>query len=78
MNRFPANEIISLVGAAPRYDLAESVGPDVALASGVPTASTRIIIMRASAPAPTPRTSMVRIRASPCCDGPAARGVHIQ
>lgn len=31
MNRFPANEIISLVGAAPRYDLAESVGPDLAL-----------------------------------------------
>jgi aspartate/methionine/tyrosine aminotransferase len=32
MRRFPASEIISLVGAAPRYDLAESVGPDVALA----------------------------------------------
>jgi aspartate/methionine/tyrosine aminotransferase len=32
MQRFPANEIISLMGTAPRYDLAESVGPDVALA----------------------------------------------
>jgi aspartate/methionine/tyrosine aminotransferase len=31
LNRFPANEIISLVGAAPRYDLAESVGPDLML-----------------------------------------------
>jgi aspartate/methionine/tyrosine aminotransferase len=32
MDRFPANEIISLVGAAPRYDLAESIGPDLLLA----------------------------------------------
>lgn len=32
MNQFPANAIISLVGAAPEYDLAESVGPDMALA----------------------------------------------
>jgi len=31
MARFPANEIISLVGAAPRFDLAESVGPDLRL-----------------------------------------------
>src|SRR5215470_14500647 len=31
MGRFPANEIISLVGVAPRYDLAESVGPDLVL-----------------------------------------------
>lgn len=31
MGRFPANEIISLVGLAPRYDLAESVGPDLVL-----------------------------------------------
>jgi aspartate/methionine/tyrosine aminotransferase len=30
--RFPANEIISLVGSAPRFDLAESVGPDLRLA----------------------------------------------
>jgi aspartate/methionine/tyrosine aminotransferase len=35
MNRrppFPENDIISLVEAAPRYDLAESVGPDLLLA----------------------------------------------
>jgi aspartate/methionine/tyrosine aminotransferase len=32
MERFPANDIISLVGAAPRYDLAESIGPNLALA----------------------------------------------
>jgi aspartate/methionine/tyrosine aminotransferase len=31
MTRFPRNEIISLVGEAPRYDLAESVGPDLRL-----------------------------------------------
>jgi aspartate/methionine/tyrosine aminotransferase len=32
MARFPANEIISLVGAAPRFDLGESIGPDLRLA----------------------------------------------
>lgn len=32
MARFPDNEIISLVGKAPRFDLAESVGPSVQLA----------------------------------------------
>jgi hypothetical protein len=32
MTRFPANDIISLVGEAPRYDLGESVGPDIQLA----------------------------------------------
>jgi aspartate/methionine/tyrosine aminotransferase len=32
MTRFPANDIISLVGEAPRYDLAGSVGPDIRLA----------------------------------------------
>lgn len=32
MARFLANEIISLVGSAPRFDLAESVGPDLHLA----------------------------------------------
>jgi aspartate/methionine/tyrosine aminotransferase len=32
MARFPANDIISLVGSTPRYDLAESVGPDLRLA----------------------------------------------
>jgi len=32
MARFPANDIISLVGGAPRYDLAESIGPDMRLA----------------------------------------------
>jgi aspartate/methionine/tyrosine aminotransferase len=31
VGRFPANDIITLVGAAPRYDLAESVGPDLRL-----------------------------------------------
>ena len=31
MNRFPPNEIISLVTSVPRYDLAESVGPDMRL-----------------------------------------------
>jgi len=31
MARFPANDIISLVGSTPRYDLAESVGPDLRL-----------------------------------------------
>lgn len=31
MPRFPENEIISLVGTTPRYDLAESVGPDLSL-----------------------------------------------
>src|SRR6516162_10140452 len=31
MSRFPANEIMSLVAAAPRYDLAESLGPDLVL-----------------------------------------------
>lgn len=30
MNRFPRNDIISLVGAAPRHDLAESLGPSLA------------------------------------------------
>jgi aspartate/methionine/tyrosine aminotransferase len=32
MTRFARNEIISLVGGAPRHDLAESVGPDLRLA----------------------------------------------
>ena len=32
MVRFPESEIISLVGAAPRYDLGESLGPDIRLA----------------------------------------------
>ena len=32
MRRFPANDIISLVGEAPRHDLGESVGPDLLLA----------------------------------------------
>jgi len=32
MDRFPRNDIISLVDQAPRYDLAESVGPDLQLA----------------------------------------------
>lgn len=32
MARFPANDIISLVGSAPRFDLGESVGPDLRLA----------------------------------------------
>jgi len=31
MQRFPASDIISLIGAPPRYDLAESVGPDLQL-----------------------------------------------
>ncbi len=35
MARFPANDIISLVGSAPRYDLAESFGPDLRLADVV-------------------------------------------
>lgn len=29
---FPSNDIVSLTGAAPRFDLAESVGPDLVLA----------------------------------------------
>jgi aspartate/methionine/tyrosine aminotransferase len=32
MARFPGNDIISLVGEAPRYDLAGSVGPDIRIA----------------------------------------------
>lgn len=32
MGRFAGNDIISLVGGAPRYDLAESYGPDIAAA----------------------------------------------
>lgn len=32
MARFPESEIISLVGAAPRYDLSESLGPDLRVA----------------------------------------------
>jgi len=32
MNRFPPNDIIHLVGEAPRYDLAESLGPNLHLA----------------------------------------------
>lgn len=32
MNRFPPNDIIHLVGDAPRYDLAESLGPNLRLA----------------------------------------------
>ncbi len=31
MARFPTNDIMSLVGPAPRYDLAESIGPDLHL-----------------------------------------------
>lgn len=31
LNRFPRNEIISLTEGAPRFDLAESVGPDIHL-----------------------------------------------
>ncbi|NRF67594.1 pyridoxal phosphate-dependent aminotransferase [Aquincola sp. S2] len=31
MNRFPPNDIVSLVGRAPRFDLAESLGPDLRL-----------------------------------------------
>ncbi len=29
MARFPKNEIISLIGEMPRYDLGESTGPDL-------------------------------------------------
>ena len=29
MRQFARNDIISLVGSPPRYDLAESVGPDL-------------------------------------------------
>src|SRR5690348_8153707 len=32
MTRFVRNDIMSLTGAAPRHDLAESVGPDLRLA----------------------------------------------
>ena len=32
MARFPDNDIITLVGASPRHDLAESTGPDLRLA----------------------------------------------
>jgi aspartate/methionine/tyrosine aminotransferase len=32
MNRFPENDIISLVGAPPRYELGESTGPDMRVA----------------------------------------------
>jgi aspartate/methionine/tyrosine aminotransferase len=32
MTYFPASDIISLVGEAPRYDLGESVGPDIRIA----------------------------------------------
>jgi aspartate/methionine/tyrosine aminotransferase len=32
MDRFPENEIISLVDQSPRYDLGESIGPDLTLA----------------------------------------------
>jgi aspartate/methionine/tyrosine aminotransferase len=32
MNRFPENDIISLVGAPPRYELGESTGPDLRFA----------------------------------------------
>jgi aspartate/methionine/tyrosine aminotransferase len=32
VQRFPPNDIISLIDAVPRYDLAESVGPDLELA----------------------------------------------
>jgi aspartate/methionine/tyrosine aminotransferase len=32
MDRFPENDIISLVGAPPRYELGESTGPDLKLA----------------------------------------------
>jgi aspartate/methionine/tyrosine aminotransferase len=38
MARFPDNEIISLVGKPPRFDLAESVGPSVRLAELIDTA----------------------------------------
>jgi len=31
MARFPTNEIISLIGEAPRYDLGKSAGPDLRL-----------------------------------------------
>jgi len=31
MARFPQNDIISLIGEMPRYDLGESVGPDLRL-----------------------------------------------
>src|SRR5256885_9536622 len=31
MARFPKNDIISLIGEMPRYDLGESVGPDLRL-----------------------------------------------
>lgn len=36
MDRFPSNDIVSLVGTTPRYDLAESVGPDLTLAELLP------------------------------------------
>jgi hypothetical protein len=37
MLRFPESEMISLVGAAPRYDLAESLGPDLRLGELLPS-----------------------------------------
>jgi aspartate/methionine/tyrosine aminotransferase len=41
MAQFPANNIISLVGSSPRYDLAESVGPALRLAELVDPAELR-------------------------------------
>lgn len=35
MARFPKNDIISLIGETPRYDLGESVGPDLRLADAL-------------------------------------------
>lgn len=41
MNRFPPNDIIHLVGDAPRYDLAESLGPNLRLADLLDDAALR-------------------------------------
>lgn len=41
MARFPENEIISLTAATPRYDLAESIGPDLRLGTLLDDAALR-------------------------------------
>jgi len=55
MAKFPKNEIMSLVGAAPRYDLAESYGPDLRLGDLVDAGALGELSLGYGTPAGDPR-----------------------
>jgi aspartate/methionine/tyrosine aminotransferase len=54
MTKFAPNEIMSLVGAAPRYDLAESYGPDLQLGDLIDAGSLSKLVLGYGTPGGSP------------------------